>query len=811
MSDRLRGTKILLRIVPFLGAGLLVYLLTTVKWNTLLTSAQAIGWGMFLVIALAGLSHVIKTWAWRLTLLGESRKVSFARAFGLRLVSEAIGQFGFVGMLGGEAARVSLLGSEVSLAGAISSVALDRTLFILAGAVVTITGVAGLLFAVSVSHAAHIYAAALVVGLLLLLCSAAFAIRRKWPVFSGPARAAAFIPCLRTWLLNKEATLKSAEQRILEFYHEAPVAFWSAVLLNLFSHFLAVVEVYVIMRMLGAPATFLGALILESMTKLINVAGSVNPGNIGTYEGGNMVIGRLVRLTGTQGLLLALCRRLRAVFWAILGGIYLMWFSRKKKPTGVVPGSEVNTCTTTEPPDDSRRALHGRNAASFILAHDLHSGQFEPGLARIATLPVLLRAILSVQDKHCIRTIVVLNPSTGPKIRTALLATGRLPADTEWMEVPAGATLSSILRLAGVRAGRVEFVKGTFSFRPNLFRMLREWNGEAGAIELVSSGKPIGLMALEREVAEDLEAECESSIVNEMDLHHWLAERAAVYAPRLCASKEVDEDSWQSIALPEDCASAERKLDRWLVKPTDGIFARMNRRVSIPISRQLIKSPITPNMVSLFTLALSLVAGGLFALGGYWHSLFGALLGVVGSILDGCDGEVARLKLQVSDFGCWLDSICDYLYYLVTFAGILVGVLRSTGDPTIIGWGIAIFGGALLTFITAGVGRQRLSRSRPEQYLEVWQKNAENRSAGLLLRMARKTEFIVRRCFLPYLLLAISVLNLMPALVYMAAFGANVAWIVSLRSLIAFSGRSKSSPDLVGPSRSEQQPLIAEP
>lgn len=808
MSDRSRGMKTLLRIAPLLGVGLLAYLLTTVKLGPLVANAKAIGWGMLLVIALGGFSHVIKTWAWRLTLLGESRKVSFGRTFGLRLISEAIGQFGFVGMLGGEATRVSLLGSGVSLAGAISSVALDRTLFILAGAVVTIAGVVGLLFAVSVSHAVHIYLAALVVGLLLLLLSGAVAIQRKWPVFSGPARAAAFIPWLRTWLLSKEATLESAEQRILEFYHEAPGAFWCSALLNLFCHFLAIVEVYLIIRMLGAPATLLGALILESLTKLINVAGSVNPGNVGTYEGGNMVIGRLVRLTGTQGLLLALCRRLRAVFWAIIGGICLLWFSKRQKPAGSVSGPEVDTATATEPAEDSRETLFERNAA-FILAHDPHDRHFEPALARVATLPILLRAILSVQSKHCIRTIVVLNPSTGPKIQTELLATGRLPADTEWMEVPVGTTLSSILRVAGVKAGRVEFVRGNCSYRPNLFRMLHEWNGEAGAIELVSSGKPIGLAALGREVAEDLAAECQSSIVNEMDLHHWFAERAGLDVPGLCASKEVDEDSWQAITRPEDCGSAERKLDRWLVKPTDGIFARMNRRVSIPISRQLIKLPITPNMVSMFTLGLSLVAGGFFALGGYWNSLSGALLGVLGSILDGCDGEVARLKLQVSDFGCWLDSICDYLYYFVTFVGIIVGAARSTGDPHMIGWGIAIFAGALLTFIMAGIGRKRLSGNRPEQYLEVWQKNAESQSSGLLLRMARQTEFIVRRCFLPYLLLVIAAMNLMHALIYMVAFGANVAWFISLRSIIAFSGRRKSSTESAGSSPLERKPLIA--
>jgi uncharacterized protein (TIRG00374 family) len=747
---------------------------------------------MLVVLALGGFSHVVKTWAWRLTMLGEARNVSFGRTLGLRLISEAIGQLGVIGMVGGEATRVSLLGSGVSVAGAISSVTLDRGLFILAGAVVTIAGIVSLLFVVSVSHTLYLYASALVLGLLCLLIAGAMAIQRRWPVLSGLARRGARIPWFRTWLQSKESTIRASEQRIIEFYHRARGVFWLSVLLNLLCHFLAIVEVYLILKMLGAPATLLGALILESLTKLINVAGAVNPGNVGTYEGGNMVIGRLIRLSGTQGLLLALCRRVRGVFWSIVGGICLVWFSKRQRAASVELKSQIET-STTMPAEESRPSFTLCQTV-YILAHDLPcQEQFEPALAKVATLPVLLRTILGVRGKERVRMIVVVRAATGRRIRAELSATGRLPGDAEWMEIPAGATLSSILKTAGLNGGRVAFIMGGSIYRPNLLRMLHEWNGEGGAIELVSSGEPIGLVALASEMAADLAADSGSRVVNEVGLHHWISEKMDLNGTGVCAYREVDEESWQAITHSEDCVAAERRLDRWLVKSTDGIFARMNRRVSIPISRQLIKTPITPNMVSLFTLALSLVAGAYFAFGGYWNCLIGALLGVWGSILDGCDGEVARLKLQVSDFGCWLDTICDYLYYFVTFAGVTIGVLRSKGDPSLTGWSIAVFAGAILTFIMAGIGRKRLSGDRPEQYLQRWQENAERRSAGLIVRMARHTEFIVRRCFLPYWILLLALLNLTPALIYMAAIGANVAWIISLRSVISFSMRSNSA------------------
>jgi phosphatidylglycerophosphate synthase len=798
MPDTSPRNRTMLRLIPVLGIALLAWLISRMDVHALAVNLKAIGWGLLLVFALAGFSHIVKTWAWLLTMRDERRHVSFGRALGLRLASEAIGQLGFVGMVGGETARVSLLGSGVSVSGAISSVTLDRGLFIVTGAVVTLAGIAGIGFAVPLPHALRLYAVALAIGLVCLLAVGAIAVRRRWPVLSSGARALAWLPGFKKWLASRESTLVASERRIVDFYHEAPGSFWASLLLNLFCHFLAIAEVFICLRMLGAHTTLAGALILESLTKLINAAGSINPGNVGTYEAGNMVIGKLVRLTGTQGLLVALCRRARAIFWAIIGGICLVWLSKARRRNAIEVSTNLETGTTAMPTEHSHQSLSLCETV-FILAHDLpHAPHFEPALAKVATLPLVLRTILGVRGKERVRTVLVLNPDNAAKIRAGLLATGRTPADVEWAKAPAGTPLGTILNDAGLNGGRVVLVNAGGMYRPNLLRALLEWDGEGGVLEFVSSGRPVGLVVLAPEIAASLAADSESRVQTQEDLHAWIVEKLKIQASGHGLFKEVENQSWHAITRPEDCIAGERKLDGWLVKSTDGIFARMNRRVSIPISHQLIKYPITPNMVSLFTLALSLAAGVCFAAGGYWNCLMGALLGVLTSILDGCDGEVARLKLQVSDFGCWMDTICDYLYYIVTFAGITIGMIRSKGEPSFALWGVAIFVGAFMTFIMAGIGRKRMSGNRPEQYLEVWQKNAEKRSAGLIMRLARQTEFIVRRCFLPYLLLVLAIFNLTDLFVYMAAFGANVAWMVSLRSLIAFSVRSNSAPAEAG-------------
>jgi hypothetical protein len=339
-----RKSKPALQVLAvLLGAILLVYLVERAGPGTLLQNVKNIAGGMVLVIALAGLGHIVKTWAWRMALLGNAKRISFWRTLGLRLVSEAIGQLGFVGLVFGESARVALLGSSVPVANAISSVAMDRGLFIVAGAVVTITGILAAAFVVAFSSVLRIYAGIFVVAVVFLLGLAGLALHKGWPLFSKPARAVGRIPWFRGWVNSKKAVIESSERQFLQFHRQAPIAFWLSVILNFASHVLAIAEVYLILHFLGARASFVDALILESLTKLINVIGAVNPGNLGTYEGGNMVIGKLAGLSGAQGLTLGLCRRARSVFWAIVGVVCLAWYSRSNEHAGSGDCAEIVT------------------------------------------------------------------------------------------------------------------------------------------------------------------------------------------------------------------------------------------------------------------------------------------------------------------------------------------------------------------------------------------------------------------------------------------------------------------------------------
>ena len=138
-------------------------------------------------------------------------------------MSEAIGQFGVVGQVAGEATRASLLSSELPVSGVISSVALDRGLFMVSGLIVAIAGFVALVFVPVLSRGLRLCASVSAVVLLILLGLSVFAVTRGWPLLSGTARAAKRLPWLKTWLQSKESVILSAEEQLLNFHNQAPL------------------------------------------------------------------------------------------------------------------------------------------------------------------------------------------------------------------------------------------------------------------------------------------------------------------------------------------------------------------------------------------------------------------------------------------------------------------------------------------------------------------------------------------------------------------------------------------------------------
>jgi phosphatidylglycerophosphate synthase len=84
------------------------------------------------------------------------------------------------------------------------------------------------------------------------------------------------------------------------------------------------------------------------------------------------------------------------------------------------------------------------------------------------------------------------------------------------------------------------------------------------------------------------------------------------------------------------------------------------------------------------TLIVSLVgvaAAALVLAGGYARTALGAALFVLNSVLDGVDGELARLRFQESPAGAWLDRLSDKAVMVLFFGAVFIRLMREQPSP----------------------------------------------------------------------------------------------------------------------------------
>jgi 1L-myo-inositol 1-phosphate cytidylyltransferase / CDP-L-myo-inositol myo-inositolphosphotransferase len=114
-------------------------------------------------------------------------------------------------------------------------------------------------------------------------------------------------------------------------------------------------------------------------------------------------------------------------------------------------------------------------------------------------------------------------------------------------------------------------------------------------------------------------------------------------------------------------------------KPQDGFVSRfLNRPVSRRITAVLLKFPVHPNAWTVSIFVLPLIASLFLLRGDYVSLVIGAAIFQVFSILDGCDGEIARAKNLESKLGERLDYFCDFAANLLYVLTLGIGLQRSS-------------------------------------------------------------------------------------------------------------------------------------
>ena len=296
------------------GAALFAYAVERVGVAEIVEAIQRVGWGLVLILALAGIRFLIRAECWRWCLpptveSGVSRiAFPFRRAFAAFLAGDAVGNITPLGLFASEPTKVLLTRHHLATRESVASLAVEN-----------------LVYAASVI-------AMIALGAAVLAASVQFAV--QWDVVLGVvfvAVGAAGFVALRamrgTWDSARGArprwreSLASIRDEAVRFSGGHSERLWRVFALDLAFHALAVLEVYITLQwLLGEQSpTVAQAIVFEALNRVITAAFKFVPFRVGIDEASAGALAPVLSVNPVAGVALAVVRKVRNLFWAAIG------------------------------------------------------------------------------------------------------------------------------------------------------------------------------------------------------------------------------------------------------------------------------------------------------------------------------------------------------------------------------------------------------------------------------------------------------------------------------------------------------------
>lgn len=174
-----------------------------------------------------------------------------------------------------------------------------------------------------------------------------------------------------------------------------------------------------------------------------------------------------------------------------------------------------------------------------------------------------------------------------------------------------------------------------------------------------SENKDLGILFLKEKDQEVFNAD----LINLIQSKELLKKKVLMDPPKKITSSEIG----TSVSSDFLFNHISKNVSGWISK-------NINSKISIPISKILVKINSDPNWVTFFVGCIGISCGFFYASN---LPLIGALVLQLSTILDRCDGEVARIRLKESKFGQWFDTALDQLSYF----SMLLGISMCINNP----------------------------------------------------------------------------------------------------------------------------------
>lgn len=215
------------------------------------------------------------------------------------------------------------------------------------------------------------------------------------------------------------------------------------------------------------------------------------------------------------------------------------------------------------------------------------------------------------------------------------------------------------------------------------------------------------------------------------------------------------------INKPEDFLTQHNNLLKGSGLSNDSLMDKtITRFFSRQLTRLFLKTPLSPNMITVLSLFIGLISAFFFLKGSYENNLIGACLLLLSAWIDCTDGEIARLKFSESKIGGKLDILCDNLVHFSVFFAIGMGLYQSTGNKNFLYFGALAVLGSLISFLI-------LSSSIIDKKEKISANTTDPKKSNTL------TDNIANRDFI-YFLFFMSLIGKVDIFICITALGSNI-------------------------------------
>ncbi|MFA5975418.1 MAG: lysylphosphatidylglycerol synthase domain-containing protein [Elusimicrobiota bacterium] len=310
----------LLRIIGILiGLTIVGYLVHQVGWGVIRHTLGLLEWGYVIVLCYPLSWMVFNTtgWFWALHVQYASR-LSLLRLLPIRLAGETFNSLLPSGYVGGEPLKAKLLGGIIPLREATSSVLIAKSAQSIG--LVVFVGL-GLTLGQNQSSSSIPQRGTWTALAILAGGIAIFSVLLARRSFSRLGRGLYRITRLG-WIQRREKYLVSLDESLGNFYREGKGRFFMSIVFHLMGWLAGALEVAVIFWLIDHPIGWRQAWFIGAMAQLASVIGLLVPAGVGLYEGGHYMAASLLGINPALGLSVSLVRRVREIFWDVLGLLF---------------------------------------------------------------------------------------------------------------------------------------------------------------------------------------------------------------------------------------------------------------------------------------------------------------------------------------------------------------------------------------------------------------------------------------------------------------------------------------------------------